>query len=272
MTADRFTQGMRIALFVVAGCFALPAQARTFDQTIDRSFPLARGGSFTLSNVNGSVEVVGWGRDEVAVHAVKTASGDPSELGLVKIEMEAGREGVAVRTLYPRDRDVEVQVEYVIRVPRQIVLRWVETVNGTVLVRGVDGGGALRSVNGNVEVRDSGGTFSARTTNGNIRMELRHLDAPEARAGSGVKFVPVSNAAQSVETVNGSVVIELPRSAGAELEVSSLNGDFRTQLPVEARSSQDPQVFRGRLGRGGAPLRIRTVNGAIRLLSSRPLV
>ena len=50
------------------------------------------------------------------------------------------------------------------------------TVNGSVRVSGVDGGGELRSVNGNVEVLDSSGRFSAKTTNGNLRLELRQLE------------------------------------------------------------------------------------------------
>ncbi len=36
-----------------------------------QSYPLAAGGSFLLENVNGSVQVEGWDRNEVEVRAVK---------------------------------------------------------------------------------------------------------------------------------------------------------------------------------------------------------
>ena len=39
----------------------------------NQSYPLQPGGSLELQNVNGTVEVQGWDRDVIEVHAVKTA-------------------------------------------------------------------------------------------------------------------------------------------------------------------------------------------------------
>ena len=268
-------RALRVAgvVLALAAGVALPARAgKAFDETYDRIVPLPSGGSFSLSNVNGTVEVLGWEREEVSVHAVKWAKNSPADLARVRIEIDGRGGSVAVRTIYPRNEDVEVNVEYRIRVPRRVLLRRVETINGDVRVRGVEGTGELRSVNGNVDLRDAGGPFSARTTNGNIRMELRSLESSAEPATLPARFVSSATPAQSVETVNGSVVIELDKRASAELEISCLNGDFRSQLPVEPQASGSPQVFRGRLGHGGAPLHIRTVNGGIRLLVARPMV
>jgi DUF4097 and DUF4098 domain-containing protein YvlB len=133
----------------------------------------------------------------------------------------------------------------------------IATVNGTVRVSGVEATGELRSVNGDVEVFDSSGRLSARTTNGNVRMELR----PPEPGGS-----------MAVETVNGSVVLALPAGAGAELDVRSVNGDFRSELPVTVEGALDFRGFQGRLGPGGSLIRIRTVNGGIRVVAARPTV
>ncbi len=248
---------MRRAMWVLAIALCLSAPAFADDQIFDQTYPLPQGGTFTLENVNGSVHVDGWERDEVEVRAIKTAPRNREDLDRVKIEVETEAGKVAVRTHYPQGTGVDVAVDYRVRVPSRILLAGVETVNGSVLVRGVDGSGRLRSVNGNVEVLDSAGRFSARTTNGNLRLELRRLP---------------DGGPMALETVNGSVVLALPSDAQAALNVRSMNGDFHSDLPVVAQGALSTRAFHGRLGSGGGEISIRTVNGGIRVLLERPSV
>lgn len=248
---------MAVGLVVLAAAAILAAPCFAFDEVFQQTYPLTAGGSFQLQNVNGSVQVSGWERDEVEVHAVKSAKRNPGDLQRVRIEVEAKADSVAVETRYPHDNGIDVSVEYHVRVPHRVLLRRVGTVNGQVRISGVEATGELRSVNGDVEVADSAGRLSARTTNGNVRLELRRLDA-----GGPI----------SVETVNGSVVLALPADAGAELDVRSVNGDFRSELPVTLQGSLGSREFHGRLGAGGDAIRIRTVNGGIRVVTLRPTV
>src|SRR5215469_18377661 len=120
--------------FGVAGCpvllllacvalFATPGFGSVVNrQTFEHSYPLAPGGSFLLENVNGSVQVEGWDRDEVEVRAVKTAEADPRDLDRVKIDVCAQPNQVIVRTRYPKGEGVEVAVEYHVRVPNRVLL------------------------------------------------------------------------------------------------------------------------------------------------------
>jgi putative adhesin len=246
---------------VVLAAAAIPA-APVFaaEEVFQQTYALRAGGSFELQNVNGPVLVSGWERAAVEVYAKKTTRGDPRELQRVRIEVTTRPDSVSVQTRYPEGDGVEVFVEYHVRVPYHVELRHVGTVNGRVSVSGVETAGELRAVNGDVEVLDSAGRLSVRTTNGNVRVELREL-APDN---------PIS-----VETVNGSVVLALPPEAGAELDVRSLNGDFRSDLPVALPAQADSpgaREFRGRLGSGGSPIKIRTVNGGIRVVTTRPTV
>src|SRR6202451_4016804 len=164
-----------LALLAAIAALVFPAAAA--DENFHHTYPLAAGGSFALENVNGSVQGGGWSRDEVEVSAVKTAArSDSRDLSQVKIEVDDSHPGqVAVHTRYPQGEGAEVAVEYHVHVPYRVLLGSIETVNGSVTVRGVEGGGELRSVNGNVEVFDSSGRFSEKTTNGNLRLELRQL-------------------------------------------------------------------------------------------------
>jgi hypothetical protein len=243
------------AVFVLAATWITATSSFAFTTVFTRTYPLHSGGRFQLENVNGSVQVDGWERQEVEIYAVKTSLRDPRDADLVKIEIESGVDGVIVHTRYPHGQGVDVAVEYRVHVPYRVSLKGVETVNGSVVVRGVEGGGELHSVNGNVEVLDSAGRFSARTTNGNLRLELRRLPDGDPMA---------------LETVNGSVLLALPPDAGADLDVRSMNGDFHSDLPVETPSSLSARALHGRLGAGGAEVMLRTINGGIRVVLERP--
>ena len=236
---------------------AARAEAGPGDEEFVRTLPLPSGGVFTLSNVNGSIEVDTWEKQQVEIRARKTTRGSTADLSRVQIVVDAQPGEVAVRTLYPESEGLEVSVEYHVRVPAHVILKRVETVNGTVRARGIEGSGLLRSVNGNVELLEAAGRFDARSTNGNVRIELNQLPP-----GSPI----------SIETVNGNVVLALPANADAELDILSLNGDFRSELPVMLRGKLSSRDFRGQLGRGGDPVKVRTVNGGIRVVAARPSV
>jgi Toastrack DUF4097 len=243
---------MILSLLAMGAAFALPG--RSADAVFDHTFPLAAGATFELENVNGSVTITGWDREAVEVRAVKSG-GQTADLARVRIAVEDKPGSVSVETVYPNDEAVGVSVTYSVQVPRRVLLRQVGTVNGTVQVSGVEAAGALQSVNGNVEVLDSSGGLSARTTNGDVRVELLRLDAPGPLI---------------LATVNGSIALSLPADAGAALDVNSLNGDFRSELPMSVAGAYASRQFHARLGDGRVPVTLRTVNGQIRLLALAP--
>lgn len=235
--------------------WALPGLAisKEFNQT----YPLQPGGSFELQNVNGAVEVQGWDRDEVEVHAVKTAKLKESDLGRVTIEVSAKPSSVAVATHYPQNEGVEVSVEYTIHVPHSARVEHIGTVNGTLRIAGVEDLEDVHSVNGNIEVYESGGGVHAHTTNGSLHLELAHI-------------CPLNGVA--AETTNGSVYLAIPSDTQADLEARSMNGNFQSELPLSVESSQRPREVNGKLGRGGAPIRLHTVNGGIRVVALRSTI
>jgi len=244
-----------VAVLAAAAILAAPAWA--FDEVFQQTYPLPSGGTFLLSNVNGAVQISGWDRNEVEVHAVKTSLGAQGDLKRVRIEVTSAPNRVAVETRYPQDDGVEVYVEYRVRVPRRVQLERVATVNGLVRVANVEATGDLRAVNGNVDVLDCSGRVSAHTTNGNLRLEMRRLDEGE----------PVM-----LETINGSILLALPEGSNAELDVRTINGDFRSELPLSLRGAGLLQAFRGQIGQGGSTIQIRTVNGGIRVVSLRSTI
>ena len=233
-----------------ASCFAI---TKEFNQ----SYPLQPGGTFELQNVNGTVDVQGWDRDTIEIHAVKTAKQKESDLELVSIDVDARPGVVSVATRYPQNEGVEVVVEYTVRVPHCAHVDHLGTVNGTLRVSGVERVQDLRTVNGNIEVYDGGGSVHARTTNGSVHLELLHIQDKNGAIA---------------ETTNGSVLLAVPADTQADLEARCLNGNFFSELPVMFESTLRPREMHGKLGSGGVPIRLHTVNGAIRLVALRSTV
>jgi hypothetical protein len=244
-----------LLVLILAVVWAAPSFA--LSKEFNQSYPLQPGGSFELQNVNGTVEVQGWDRNEIEVHAVKTTKQKESDLERVSIEVDARPDAVSIATHYPPNEGVEVAVEYTVHVPHSARVEHLGTVNGTLRVSGVEQVEDLHTVNGNIEVFEAGGSVHARTTNGNVHLELAHLR---------------DNAEASAETTNGSLVLAVPPNMQADLEARCLNGNFFSELPMALESTQRPREIHGKLGSGGAPIHLRTVNGGIRIVALRSVV
>src|SRR5438270_5636805 len=244
---------LSILMLAVASAPACLAITKEFNQT----YPLQPGGSFGLQKVNGTVDVQGWDRDTIEIHAVKTAKHKESDLELVSIDVDAKPGIVSVATRYPQNEGVEVAVEYTVRVPHCAHVEHIGTVNGTLRVSGIEQVEDLRTVNGNIEVYEGGGSVHAHTTNGNVHLELLHVQDKNGAIA---------------ETTNGSLLIAVPADTQADVEARCLNGSFSSELPLSLASSQRPRETHGRLGKGGSPIKLHTVNGGIRVVALRSTV
>lgn len=248
----------RRSAFGIFLCLAfLAPQCFGVTREFARTYPLRADGSVEVNNVNGTVRIEGWDKDEVEIRAVKTTPDQESLLDLVAIDIEAKPDALSISTRYPQEEGVEVAVDYVIHVPRHAQLSHINNVNGTLRVVSSDSVGELRTVNGNIEVYEGSGNVHAHTTNGNVYLELKH--AGDARGASA-------------ETTNGSVLLAIPADLPADLEARCMNGNFSSELPMVISGAERPRVVHGKLGHGGAPIHLGTVNGAIRVVALRSTV
>jgi DUF4097 and DUF4098 domain-containing protein YvlB len=115
----------------------------------------------------------------------------------------------------------------------------------------VDRNGAaatLETVNGSIEARATG-PVKATTVNGGIDVVVDRLSGT-----SGV----------TLETVNGTIRVQLPATADADVRASVVNGSIDSKLAL-AGEKRSKRSLRGVLGTGGAPVALETVNGSIEL-------
>ena len=107
----------------------------------------------------------------------------------------------------------------------------------------------MSSSNGKIEVTGHQGSVDASTSNGIIKASL------DALGEQGV----------SLTTSNGRIALELPEKPDAEVDIAVENGLIRNDLELENQSGDTNGRIRGRIGKGGIPIRLRTSNGTISL-------
>ena len=226
------------------------------------------GHSVYVRNLNGAVRVEAGTGDKVEVHADKRARrGNPDDVKITVKQVGPGNGDDLVCALWnersscdedgyhshndgwrgDNDRD-ETSVEFVIKLPAGVKID-ASTVNGSVDVDGATSDVMARAVNGSVEARSTGGAVSARTTNGNVEVSAAKLDVDHSE----------------FTTVNGTVTVSLPASVNADVEMNTVNGSLTSDFPLTVQGSFNPRRLHATLGKGGATLRLSTVNGSIRL-------
>lgn len=261
MNRSRFGWAAVVCAFAL---WSAPAHAGAFaPQEFDWSGTIASGQQLEVSGVNGAIVVAPGDGRTLKVHAVKT--GRRHDPGQVRVDVCSTPKGVHVCTVYPggrgcengrpslNARDNDVQVDYRIVVPSGVRLQLV-TVNGSVEVKNVDGVVHATTVNGNcvIATRASG---EATTVNGSVDVHIGQLAADDRLEFS---------------CVNGSITVSLPANASAGIDASTLNGSIQTDFPLQASHGFGPRSLRGTLGRGGARVKLSSVNGSIRLQRDGP--
>lgn len=225
-------------------------------ETIERTFPLAKGGRVGVSNVNGSIEIEAWDRDEVHLVAVKSANSRDA-LENVDIRIDAVADSINIRADYKnrtwrendgRSRD-NLTVNFRLKVPRDAVLEEIGTVNGTIIVSGFSNRVKASAVNGSVRGVNLSGAVSLSTVNGEVYADFDRLE------GKG---------RINLETVNGRIVLLLPSNSDALLKADTLNGNITNDVGFTVRKSGFlGRDLAGKIGSGSVGVRLSSVNGPI---------
>jgi hypothetical protein len=122
-----------------------------------------------------------------------------------------------------------------------------------------------RTVNGQVEAKSLQADTEAHTVNGNVRLSTAGAAFGETVNGSIVASVGKINSASKFSTVNGTITLEMPPSAAAEVHAGTKNGHIHTDFPLEVHDEYAGRHADGVIGHGGPDLTIVTVNGTINL-------
>jgi len=224
---------------------------------------LAAGKTIEIKGVNGDIEAAPASGSDVEVSAVKTSRHHDTKDVEIKVVEHA--DGVTICAVYPSSwghtnecapgsgghmgsRDNDVDVHFTVRVPAGVRFA-ARTVNGSVDAIDLSAEVDVSTVNGSIEAT-SRGIVKGETVNGSIKASMGEADW---------------TGPLSFSTVNGSITIDLPSDASADVRASVVNGDIETDFPLTVKGKWGPRSMRGTIGAGGRQLELETVNGGIKL-------
>jgi len=245
------------------------AQDSQRDDTFKWSSGIDAGRTLYVRNLNGGIRVESGSGATAEVRAEKKwRRGDPKTVKITAEKTARGDilvcaiwEGRNTRCdedgysshgdgswLRGRD-DNDVSVQFTITLPKGVKLT-ASSVNGGLDIAGATAAVSAHTVNGGIEAASLGGPVSAKTVNGGIKVRTGTL-------GDG----PVE-----YETVNGSVTLGLPEGTNADIDMRTVNGSITSEdFPITVQGRIDRRQLSGKIGKGGPTLRVKTVNGSIRL-------
>jgi hypothetical protein len=225
---------------------------------INKTITLTPGANVKVQGINGLVSIETWDGDRAEINITVRAS-DIAAMERRPIIIEPATENSRADSLTIRvEQDREgrrqggdrgwVSHEVRLKLPKNINLK-VSSVNGKVDVGAIMGEVGVDSVNGSVVVAQAGTATQLSSINGGISVSLLRLGEGGLR----------------VHSINGGVKIGLPSETNAEIDVHSVNGGVKSDLPITVLGEMKHGQLRGRVGDGGPPINISSVNGGVTL-------
>ena len=275
---------MRATLLIL---LAVPAWCDVESKrTIEKSMPLAAGGTLHVCGLNGSVRIEPGSGAEVRFSVHEKLKGDTQrDLDELKSEIDvvitgdaqhvrAGVKGpwsdgvCGTETKRKSNswsgRDKEFSHEFIVQAPRDARLE-ISSVNGSLEIKDMRGDYKLRTVNGSIKLNDAEGSGEINTVNGTVTAVFRNNPRSDT----------------SLKTVNGKLALYLQPTLNADFSMKTVNGSAYTDFDMtpigtsggsETKSGNKIVYKRGnnvnmRAGNGGPKITAETVNGSVLLHS-----
>jgi len=261
---------------------AVPARAANLRDVKEKVFHFAPGGDIVIESTNGRIGVEAWDRDEVRVQItreVRAADDDQARqlMRELKADVTVNPDEIHIESIYPKKQKVvglwdlighgvrSVNIHYYLQVPRRTSLD-LNTTNGAIRVRAVEGKVAVATTNGDVDVSQVKGSLSAHTTNGEVR--LARIEGPaDAETTNGSVAVELASlppqGRMQMETTNGNIALTLPRELHADVAAETTNGRVNINYKLATQGSISSKSIRGTVGGGGVRIGLQTTNGNI---------
>jgi len=213
---------------------------------VSKAFALNPGATVTIKTVNGSIKIEGWDEPRAEVQIIKKGGSDDPALTIRNDEKSLYLEAP------PDPRNGQVSFE--VKLPRNLGTVSLNSVNGSITLKDVDGQISVETANGSINLADVSGVEHAKTANGSI----------DAVLNQAAKDHPMT-----FETANGSIKLTVDDEFNAILDASTVRGKIDVDEDLEGIKTEKRIPFgasaRGNLGSGGQPLNVTTINGTIKI-------
>jgi hypothetical protein len=226
-------------------------------EQFQRSVPLKLGGTLSLINGDGPIEIYGWDREEVEIFAENVSPGWQQRRIRVfsrghfkpRVEVDTFEDFVKIKTLLPADETIQHVVRYELNVPQSVILKEVVGRRGDVRIADLYGEAFIELEEGEVKVENFSGSLTVTVVRGSVILELldlRSADEIRVTIDEGditVYLQPEAEARVVARAPYGSISSEfdLPVPLPANEVSGQIGGKEGAFLSLEA-SSGDIQI------------------------------
>jgi hypothetical protein len=218
--------------------------------------PFEPGGTLSLENASGDLEIRGWEKDEMDVYARKMIHW-PNRTRIYVypwndftpgIVFDQFENFVKIKTKsVSEDKDADV-VHFSIDVPRSISLKDIVVGSGSIMISEVYGEVNLDLVNGDIVLESFSGSLSASVIKGSVTTALYDLREQDEIL---------------ITCREGDITLSLQDDVQAHLEAIFPNGEIASDFEIE--DPYDKKEIEMQLGEGGAFISLSALNGNIRI-------
>lgn len=241
------------ALFASTVSFSALADV---ERKFSEKYEFDKNGQVRLENINGSIDVVGWDREQIQFEYTIKAD-DEDDLERVEVDIDASSSRFSADVEFSKKKSgwfggwnnySSGTVDLRIKVPHSAVLKMIESVNGEITIEDVHGSIKTETVNGEITVKDAKSDVTANTVNGEVNIIMKSFNEQRVKA----------------ESVNGDIVVYLPENDGFTVVAETLNGDLSNDFGIKVvEGTYVGADMDGRYKSGGGKLSFDTVNGDV---------
>jgi hypothetical protein len=261
------------------------ATTAVWGQDFQKNYTLSPGGTISIANVSGDIQITGTNTGTVSVRAIR--EGRDKDAVEVVDESTAGHVSLKVR--YPSGGSNDASVKFVVEVPAgsQYKFEKLSTASGDIEVVNVAGDLTASTASGDVTVSQFLGNATANTASGdtkitNVQGEIHANSASgdvtilgaaglvSAQTASGDIKVEISRVEGSGEmkfaSASGDVTVTVPGQIGALVQMSTGSGNIKSDFPINVEDTPGHgKKASASLGNGTITLKMSAASGDIQL-------
>jgi len=219
------------------------------DQTIiTQSYPLGANATVSLSNVTGHISIEGWDEAQAEVKVIKDG-GSAEDRQAVQVRLASTKELLSLETSPTRSSPVEVHYE--IRLPRRV--RQIE-------IKSADSEVKLAKLTGEINVSVQGSSIEMEDVSGPLHTKIVKGDTQTTLSNAPTGPLEFSS-------VSGDIELRLDGDVNADITAETIDGEIDADDDLKLKVEKRPmgQAVTGRIGTGGVSIRIKTINGDIKI-------
>jgi hypothetical protein len=230
--------------------------SRTFQpfEEFQRFLPFPLGGTLSLQNKDGNIEIIGWEEHECEVYAERRLPFKRErrlrilkfDLYIPKISIDSFESFIKIQTIPAPAEEASNVVDYFIRVPEAVNLKDITNGRGDILVADLYGDVYAETQEGDVTVDNFSGSLHVSVGKGNVEGRLFDLRKEDEII---------------LSTTQGQITLYLQPDVSARLEMFAPNGKIINEFSPENLSELNKSSVE--IGKGDTWISITAENGDI---------